>query len=71
MTDSYYKHFSDFWVPIYKKSYFISKLLKDNVTIYLLRENIMINWRLKENQKESIWKEIIGAKDSNNENNNR
>lgn len=62
MTDSYYKHFCDFWVPIYKKTYFKSRLLKDNITIYLLRENIMINWRLKDNQKEDIWKEITGCK---------
>lgn len=70
MMDSYYKHFNDFWVPIYKKKYFKSKLLKDNITIYLLRENIMVNWRLNDNQKENIWREIIGAKNSNNKNNN-
>ncbi len=54
---NYYEHFK-FFIPNYKRFYFIAKLQNDMNFILELKENIWKNWNLTLEQKKEILKEI-------------
>ena len=54
---NYYEHF-EFFIPNYKRFYFIAKLQNDMNAILDLKENIWKNWNLTLEQKKEILKEI-------------
>jgi hypothetical protein len=55
---NFYEDFKTFWLPIYKKQYFKSKLQNSLKNIIEMKENIYRNWNLTKEQKLDFIKEI-------------
>ncbi len=53
-------NYFEFWVPILKKQYFKFKLMGDIKAIVELEDNIWRNWKLSEEDKRKVLKEIKG-----------
>lgn len=54
----YYKHFREFWIPIYKRQVFKAKLSNDRRTLLEIKDNIFKNINLNKEEKWIIIKEL-------------
>jgi hypothetical protein len=54
----FYNDFKNFWLPIYKKQYFILKMQNNIEAIIAIKENIYRNWNLTREEKLDFIKQI-------------
>lgn len=53
-------NYFEFWVPILKKQHFKFKLMGDIKAVVELENNIWRNWKLSEEEKRKVLREIKG-----------
>ena len=55
---SYYEHFYEFWIPIYRQQIFKAKFNDDLQALIEIKENIYKNWHLTHEEALKIIKEL-------------
>lgn len=55
---SYYEHFCEFWIPIYRRQIFKAKFNNDLQALIEIKENIYKNWHLTHEEVLKIIKEL-------------
>ena len=56
--NSYFDHFIEFWLPIYKRQVFKAKFENNTNDLLAIKENIFKNWNLDKIEKEYLYKEL-------------
>ena len=56
--NSYFDHFIEFWLPIYKRQVFKAKFENNTNELLSIKENIFKNWNLDKIEKEYLYKEL-------------
>lgn len=56
--NSYFDHFIEFWLPIYKRQVFKAKFENNANELLAIKENIFKNWNLDKIEKEYLYKEL-------------
>ena len=58
MIYTYYEHFIDFWLPIYKRQVFKAKFNDEKEAMVEIKNNIMKNWHLDNIEKGYIMQQL-------------
>lgn len=56
----FYEDFKNYWLPILKKTYFELRMLENYKGIVELYKWLQCNWNLTKEEKQEIWKEVMG-----------